>query len=185
MKPTILFITLLIAAFLFVACDSSSDFDNVLFPALSPSQATLSGNQQTIVFTVTGGNAPFTWTVADQEAGTILADGRTAIYTASGGGGNIVRVTDERFWTATATVLQVEPLSITANDTAIAATNGTTTLVAEGGSGNYSWQIQTTASGALSSATGPTTTYTSTGTGTEVILLSDGSSSVAVSILKL
>ena len=132
-----------------------------------------------------GGNPPFQWTVADEETGTIVSSGRTAVYTAvSDTGGNIVTVTDERYWTATVTILQGSALAISATDTTI-ATNGSSSLVAEGGTGSYTWLIQTSpASGTLSSASGPTTTYSSTGAGTDVVLLSDGESSVAVTIVK-
>ena len=63
---TLLFV-LGVTALLFVGCDRSSDLTDAEWPRISPAQVTLSGEQQTVVLEVIGGNPPFTWTVEDEE----------------------------------------------------------------------------------------------------------------------
>lgn len=75
---------------------------------LSPTFAMLDADMGTnVVFSVRGGRTPYVWTVNDEELGTLVSAGDTAIYTSEPAEGqNFVTVTDKRSNAVTATITQ-------------------------------------------------------------------------------
>lgn len=125
---------------------------------------------ETFLFKVSGGNAPFTWSVSS-GSGTIVAqaDTRNAIYTVSSVSENNVIVKDKDGKAGMANVvISVSSLSISPTTSTVhkpgGAGDGATsvTLTALGGKSPYSWSVAYSSEGSLSAATGASTVYSYT-----------------------
>jgi hypothetical protein len=65
--------------------------------AVTPSSVTLENNGELATFTVTGGTAPFTWTVSDEALGAMLnppAESRSEVYRRDAPGDNSILIVD-------------------------------------------------------------------------------------------
>lgn len=94
-----------------VGCERSSDSDSSSSSGgltISPASITISISAVTnVAFSVTGGTAPFAWSVNDNALGTLVASGANAIYTSKTNAGmNFVTVTDGNTNSVAATVTQ-------------------------------------------------------------------------------
>ena len=66
---------------------------------VDPTDVTLSSNSDLATFTVTGGTAPFTWTINDAALGQMLntpADSNSEVYQRDHSGDNSILITDSR-----------------------------------------------------------------------------------------
>lgn len=145
--------------------------------AISPPKVTVPING-TVTFSATGGSAPYSYSVLPARAGAI--DPSTGAYTApTTQGTETVRVTDHKGDSADAVVtiagntgaLSIQPSTVSIN------VGGSITFVATGGSGTYSFIMQTSASGppapTVNSATGMYTAGNSSAT-VDKVRVSDG-----------
>ena len=95
------------ALFITPGCENDNDSEPTGGP-LTIEPHSVTAYQAGVVFQAVGGNPPFMWSVADPALGTIrYMRGRAAGYTrTSEAGVNLVQVTDDEQWSATATVIQ-------------------------------------------------------------------------------
>ena len=84
----------------------SDAYDYVLTVTASPSS--LSAGTNTCTVTVTGGVAPYQWSVADSSAGSILgsSEGSSIVYQASRAGSNAINVSDENGISASIAIIR-------------------------------------------------------------------------------
>lgn len=154
---------------------------------ISPAVANVTRVGQTVVFTISsGGRAPYSWTRADQTAGTlsISPDTRQVTYTASQVKQNNLMVTDPDGLTAVAEITRsITTLSMQPSG-AYTMVGPNANYTAVGGSAPYSWSVVSSgvapALGTVAPAAGATTVYTRTAAvGTNTIILIDAEGSTA------
>ena len=156
--------------------------------SLSPSSASLSTNNTTQEFTVSGGVEPYSWTAS---GGTVSpSTGKTVTYTTTYSSGSIT-VTDANANTATATItytasapsgLVVAPTTMNLNSSTFKGT-----FKATGGDGSYIWMVADAALGDISPSSGSTVTYTSKkvpGTNSISVIDTDNRQASALAIYK-
>lgn len=166
---------------------------------VDPRSATLTSNDQTTVFAVTGGITnetlalPLTWTVQDEGLGRIThSSGFTAIYQRSDPDGvNTVIVRDQYDNEGYATVQQSTPsptnpppgsysLKLTATKTSISTGEGVTITVAtEAAQAPFRWRL-VSGPGTVSDSSGGSAAYSSTTAGTAVIEAKDANDATGV-----
>lgn len=153
---------------------------------LSPSSASLSTNNTTQEFTVSGGTEPYSWSAS---GGTVTpSTGKTVTYTTSYSSGSIT-VTDANSNSATATItytasapsgLVVSPTTMNLNTSTYKGTFKVT-----GGDGSYTWMVKDASLGSISSSSGSSVTYTSAkiiGTNTISVIDTDNRQASALAI---
>ena len=116
--PFILFFVFLLSG-LMTACDSNNSMvegedrsSGTNSFALSPGRAILETGDMTVVFRITGGEEPLSWSVSDPSLGTIPeTTGRTVTYTRTAGreGVNVIQVRQRNVNQDRADVLQESP----------------------------------------------------------------------------
>lgn len=165
-----------------VGCDNSDSTADADF-YVDPADAVATVSSPTVVLTAVGGLEPYTWTVSDSTLGAVTGSGPAVTYTRTGGNGvNTVTVTDERGWTASATISQQDGPPVVVSPSVTTASTNAVSLAfsADGGSGSYSW---TTTLGSVGPATGSGTVLTlPEGTEQVFVTVSDGSSTAIATV---
>ncbi|MBA4387042.1 MAG: hypothetical protein C0404_03615 [Verrucomicrobia bacterium] len=146
--------------------------------SLSPSSVNISRAGQTVSFSVSGGGrSPYSWSLADNAAGSITPSTATdqATYRATTVARNNVIVTDADGVTAVAEITRsVSSLSVTPNSALLNNNGDTATFTAVGGAGPFSWNVVYGAQGGVAPAIGNSTVYTrSAGGSTNSVILID------------
>ncbi len=162
--------------------------NNISGLKITPATATLSAVYDQAVFTATGGNPPYSWSVGVWWRGDLEPSGpNQVIYTRRDVGDNTVILTDGMGHVALAQLTQpaVTALAISPATASVAAINGAQAFTATGGNGFYTWSVVAPASGTLSDGTGPSTVYTSIDADPDILTVTDGSTTAFVTITKL
>ena len=136
---------------------------------ISPSATTLTGNDDTVSLTASGGSSPYSWTVSSTTLGSVSATtGSTVTYTSKKVAGTAtITVTDDDDNSATATVTysgssSSSDLKISPSGTLNFNTNYIIQVfTATGGNDPYTWNVSSTNFGTLSASSGSQVTYTS------------------------
>lgn len=150
--------------------------------SVSPDSATVNAVGGRVVFTASGGNAPYHWDVSNGGIGSIAGSGAQGIYTASAIGDNDIIVYDQDGNCALARITGNEPdaMSISASPQTVEANGSYSVLSVTGGTPPYSWSVADPDKGRLpSGTTGETVTYRRITAGDNVVTVTDGNSSVA------
>ena len=132
-----------------------------------------------------GGTAPYHWQVVNSALGSISVKNTSqGIYKRLAAGNNTVTVIDDDGFAAVAAVTQpgTPPLAVSPASATV-GTNAVQVISAVGGSGTYTWSINS-GNGFVSPASGSSTVYTSVDGGTDVVALSDGLTTVFATIGK-
>lgn len=113
---------------------------------IAPESAVISQVGGAAVFTAAGGQAPYTWDVANGTMGTVSSSGAAqAIYTALAVGNNDVIVYDANKNAAIATIsgtaASAAALAVSANPASLAVTGALSVLTATGGQAPYTWSL--------------------------------------------
>lgn len=156
--------------------------------SISPSSVSLSTNDTTQDFTVSGGTAPYRWTAT---GGTVSpSEGSTVTFTTAYTDGS-VSVIDANSNSASATITYtasgVSDLSISPTTLNLNSATYIGTFKATGGDGSYTWMVLDSTLGYLSSSNGNSVTYTSkkvVGTNTVTAIDTDNRQASAFAIYK-
>lgn len=152
------------------------------YVAISPASATLNNNGNKIVFTASKGSEPYTWSVGDGARGHIDASGDQCTYTRDAAGDNTIIVTDAGGHRAIVNILQpaTATLAVSPSATSVTGLGGVVVFTVSGGTGSYTWSVQSgDVAGSISPTTGNSTAYTSTSTNTTVIKVQDSAATTA------
>ncbi len=156
--------------------------------SISPSSASLSTNDTTREFTVSGGTSPYTWTATGGSVSPSTGD--TVTYTTAYSNGSIT-VTDSSTNSATVTITYTSsgPSSLSISPTSLNLTSSSYigTFKVTGGDGSYTWMVSSDSLGTLSSSSGSSVTYTSKkviGTNTVTVKDTDNREASASAIYK-
>ena len=158
---------------------------------IDPTSASLSTNDITQVFTVSGGTSPYSWALSSSSLGSLSSSsGSSVTYTAAHvAGTNTITVKDSSSNSVTATAtytasgptgLSISPSSLSLNTNVFKGK-----FTASGGSGSYEWMVANDNLGTLSASTGSSVTYTSkkiAGTNTITVLDDDNGTATAAAI---
>lgn len=134
----------------------------------------------TIDFDATGGNSSgFSWTLEKHSGGDASMNAATGAYKAgsTGNGTDVVRVTDDLGNTASVNVSVTAPLALAAS-AATVPPRGTATFTASAGQPPYTYELQTSASGAPTITTAGAYTAGPTPNVTDVIRVTDTNGAV-------
>jgi hypothetical protein len=136
------------------------------------------------VFTASGGSPPFKWSVGNDVRGHVEPQGSLqGLYTRLTDGNNTVQAIDGVGHIAIADIAQpaVPTLAISPTVVNVSSNGGTQVFNAVGGAPPYLWEVQTPASGTLGPpplTDGSSKIYTSTGSGTDIIILRDAAANI-------
>lgn len=155
--------------------------------AVSPTSITLSTKNAQTVFTASGGDQPYTWSVGDSSRGHLVTQSSDSqiVYVRDTAGDNTVIVTDSAGAVALATVSQPSEtgLTITATPSTLSSDGAVAILKVTGGVPNYTWSVSDDSLGGLSATTGTTVTYTRNHSGNNVVSVTDGNGNTTSVIL--
>lgn len=143
---------------------------------MDPEIASLDYNEGQVVITVSGGVAPYRWSVHHRSRGKINGSaGDQVLYTRTAAGNNTVVAFDSAGHSAVCTITQGEenttPLTVTPASVTLPVNGESVVLTAAGGWPPYTWSLS--GSGSLSSTTGVNTLYTRTGIGNATVTCRD------------
>jgi hypothetical protein len=176
---------------LLVGCNKDQDIPADAF-RVTPESATLAKSGDSVVLQAVGGLEPFAWSLSDTNIamGTVSGNGRTVTFTrGTASGANKVQVTDDRTWTASATIyldattsttvsadaLAISPTSVTLSDN-----RDTAVFIATGGTEPYTWSLADSLLGHINTGSGAQIVYTRDRPGNNTVILTDGSNNVKV-----
>ncbi len=143
--------------------------------SLSPGTAEASRIGQKLHFKVSGGAAPYRWSVAHSSRGSLHVDGSSeAVYTVLRVDFNDVIVSDGRGHAAVARITApVSELHVTV-EPAILENDGDVAIVtAAGGVAPYTWTVEYPSRGNLLAVSGSSVSYVRNAAGDNVIILND------------
>jgi hypothetical protein len=155
--------------------------------SISPESATVNSVGTRVLFTASGGSAPYHWDRSNPTLGTIVASGEAqGIYTASAIGANDVIVYDQAGNAALARISGTAPaeppeppapadMSISASPSTLTMNNAYSVLTVSGGTATFTWTVATSAKGNFSgSNTGRSVVYQRYLAGDNVVTVTDG-----------
>lgn len=176
------------AAFTFLGCEDSKIGEGESF-SISPSEVTLTEPNQSVTLQVVGGNQPFVWSVSDSNTlGRISGSGHSVTYVRTGtaNGVNVITVTDDKTWTATARVTQIDKptaLTISANSTSLGKNGDLAVITASGGLPPYRWEVSSAALGSVDKTTGTSVVYVRNHAGNNAVTVRDNAGQLATLII--
>lgn len=169
---------------LLTACNDEVDREAAESYRISPSAATLSADDATLLLTVEGGHPPFRWSVSDGTLGTVTGIAEVVTYTrAAKNGANIVEVRDNRDWLASVLITQTdqEQADVAVSPSSAKLSENSDTLVLIGtGKEPFTWQVADKNRGRLNATSGRSTIYTRKASGDNSVVLRDADGNVAV-----
>ena len=183
------FAAILVFSMLQTGCEEAKGLDGL---TLDPSSATLTTNEQTTVFTVTGGitnealAVPLTWSVSNPALGRILFNsGLTATYQRTEVNGvNTVIARDQYENEGYATVNQTAStyaLELSASATSIEVGQASTiTITTANSQAPYNWSLASGPGTVVGDSGSKSAAYTSTTAGTGVIEVTDANGASGV-----
>lgn len=174
-------LSLVLLSVFWSGCEDDSLGGAVFYVA--PNLVTLAESGETVIFEAVGGSEPLAWKVTDDTMGTLTGDGRTVTYTRSDKpGANSIRVEDDNHWTASATVIQDNPLgglALSPLQDTLNNDGDKAVFTATGGTKPYIWSVGT--SGGKVEPSGPNQAiYTRMHEGNNTVIVSDQSGFVAI-----
>ncbi len=152
--------------------------------AISPAVANMPPNQATEIFTASGGQPPYRWSLSASQLGSLRAQGNNAVYNRGPNGGSLfVRVTDSLGHTVGAALTQEPPtpeeLKASAGPTTLDNDGDKSVLTATGGRPPYQWSVTDAALGSIiGSSTKSSTVYMRNHNGDNVVVLRDANNTV-------
>ena len=158
---------------------------------IDPTSVSLSTNDITQVFTVSGGTSPYSWGLSSSSLGSLSSSsGSSVTYTAAHvAGANTITVNDasSNSVTATATYTSSGPTSLAISPSSLSLNTNVFKgkFTASGGSGSYEWLVTSESLGTLSASTGSSVTYTSkkvAGTNIVTVLDDDNNTAIATAV---
>lgn len=160
--------------------DNTDDEEPTALVAVSPSgsQSLETGDNQ--VFTASGGNGSFEWTLSNNNIGSLnRSTGSSVTYTANAVGNQEITATSGDQTTTVAisqTAEEPETTALTVNPDReqTITVDDSITFTASGGDGSIRWSVTDSNIGRLSGMTGMSVTYTSTGTGAQTVTATSG-----------
>jgi uncharacterized protein YceK len=176
------------SAMLQSGCEEAKGLDGL---QVDPSSTTLTTNDQTVIFTVTGGITnealalPLTWRVQDGSLGNIIhSSGYTAIYQRSDNDGvNTIIVRDQYENEGYATVQQRSDnysLTLDASDSSVTVNEGVTiTVTTAEAEAPFSWQL-ISGPGSVDESVGASAGFSSSTAGVAVIRATDANGAAGV-----
>ncbi len=152
--------------------------------AVSPAVANMPPDQATEVFTASGGQPPYQWSLSATHLGSLQAQGDSAVYTRNPNGGALfIRVSDSLGHTAGAALTQEPPIPDDLSANAVPATlandGDKSVLTATGGTPPHHWSVTDAALGSIiGSSTESSTVYMRNHNGDNVVVLRDADNTV-------
>ncbi|MBP7828878.1 MAG: hypothetical protein KA248_03055 [Kiritimatiellae bacterium] len=163
---------------------------------LEPDTLTVSADPDTLlldggraVVNVTGGVAPYRWSVQSGALGYLdRTSGESVVYTRSSAGDNSVRVTDSQGSTGAVVIQQPSatggPLAASASPSVLNNNGDRATLTATGGLPPYRWYLQDAALGSLDTDGGASVTYTRNRPGDNSVRVTDANDDTVTVVIQ-
>lgn len=161
--------------------DPRSSATTTKIVSISPESATVNSVGTRVLFTASGGSAPYHWDRSNPSLGTIVASGAAqGIYTASAIGDNDIIVYDQDGNAAIARISGTAApgpadMSITASPSTLTVNMTFSVLTVSGGTATFTWEVADSNLGNFQgSITGRSVVYQRRGSGDNVVTVTDG-----------